>query len=401
MPAQSGLDELHIMRYTSCVMTNPFEYGRIVGSDAFCNRTQELADILRAMSNGDNLFIYSERRMGKTSLVKKALSALPKSEFNSVYVDLWPTDSESTFISVFAKAVTQGFESTPDKMLQFGKDFFSSLRPTVSLDSQGSPQIGFGMTKDESSAYSIEEVLEVPATVAKKRKKKVVIVLDELQQILEYKSDIVERRLRSVIQKQDDVAFIFLGSRKHLIQKMFSDRNRPLYRSGGHYPLSRISLKHWRPFIIEKFSQFDRVISEPIVDSIISLTDGHPYYTQHLSHAIWEQTSEASAVSQGTIAQALHILLDREDYAFSTLWDSLASNQRKMVEALAAESTPVKVYSASFVKTSGLGTPSACQRVVAALQDRDLVDHESGSYFISERFFRLWLRRKLGLAQDN
>lgn len=224
------------------------------------------------------------------------------------------------------------------------------------------------------------------------------IVLDELQQILEYESDIVERRLRSAVQRQDNVAFIFLGSRKHLIQKMFSDRSRPLYRAGGHYPLNRISSSHWLPFINNKFIQCNREIPEAIIESIVALTDGHPYYTQHLCHAVWERTPEGQVASSETVVQSLDLLLDREDYAFSTLWDSLATNQRKMLEALAAEFTPVRVYSADFIKRSGLRTPSASQRVVGALQDRDLIDHEGGSYFISERFFRLWLRRKLGIV---
>ena len=39
---------------------NPFQYGRIVGGESFCNREQEQADLLRAMENGDRLFVYSE-----------------------------------------------------------------------------------------------------------------------------------------------------------------------------------------------------------------------------------------------------------------------------------------------------------------------------------------------------
>ena len=59
--------------------------------------------------------------------------------------------------------------------------------------------------------------------------------------ILEYGNDQVERKLRSVIQNHRKVSYLFLGSRKHLIQKMVLDRNRPLYRAGGHYPLGPIA----------------------------------------------------------------------------------------------------------------------------------------------------------------
>ena len=40
-------------------MRNPFQYGGVVGGPAFCNRVQEIADLLRASENGEKLFIYS------------------------------------------------------------------------------------------------------------------------------------------------------------------------------------------------------------------------------------------------------------------------------------------------------------------------------------------------------
>jgi len=55
-------------------MKNPFQYGGVVSGDAFCNRKQEVEDLLRAMENGEKLFVYSERRFGKTSLVRSTVS---------------------------------------------------------------------------------------------------------------------------------------------------------------------------------------------------------------------------------------------------------------------------------------------------------------------------------------
>ena len=59
-------------------MKNPFEYGGVVSGGAFCNREKELADLVRAMENAEKLFVFSERRYGKTSLVRAALAKLPK-----------------------------------------------------------------------------------------------------------------------------------------------------------------------------------------------------------------------------------------------------------------------------------------------------------------------------------
>ena len=48
---------------------NPFKYGNVVLGNDFCNRSKEQKEILSAIKNGDKIFIYSERRLGKTSLI--------------------------------------------------------------------------------------------------------------------------------------------------------------------------------------------------------------------------------------------------------------------------------------------------------------------------------------------
>ncbi|QEG02621.1 Archaeal ATPase [Stieleria maiorica] len=76
---------------------NPFSYGGIVGNGAFCNRARELGDLRETMKSAGRCFVYAERRMGKTSLILRALNKLPKKQFVPVYVDLWPTDGSAAF----------------------------------------------------------------------------------------------------------------------------------------------------------------------------------------------------------------------------------------------------------------------------------------------------------------
>src|SRR5438034_2470324 len=291
-------------------LRNPFEYGGVVTGDAFCNRQKELADLLRAMENAEKLFVFSERRYGKTSLVRAALGKLPRRNFISAYVDLWPTDSEATFVAAVARAITESLSSSVEKLLDTAKKFFSSLSPSVTVDAEGKPTLTLGLAKHARIAPVLEEVLETPAKIASKGGPRVVIVLDEFQQILEYGSDHVERKLRSVIQNHRRVSYIFLGSRKHLIQKMVLDKNRPLYRAGGHYPLGPIAEKHWQPFIQRHFSDAEKRIDQEQIHRICEMTQGHPFYTQHLCHALWELCERKSAVTQDLIRAAVKVLLD-------------------------------------------------------------------------------------------
>ena len=374
-------------------MRNPFEYGGVVAGDAFCNRTKERADLARAIRNHEKLFVSSERRFGKTSLVQTVLAGLSKRSTVCVYVDLWPTDSEATFIAALAHAITHSMSSSVSKLLETGKRFFSNLAPSVTLDEEGKAEIHFGFSKHSALAPALDEVLATLPKIAAKDQRDVAIVFDEFQQVLEYGSDRVEKKLRSIIQNHRKVAYLFLGSRKHLIRKMFMDRSRPLYRAGGHYPLGPIAEEHWAPFISERFVAARKRISRELIHSICEQTQGHPFYTQHLCHAIWELCEPGRSVTDGMIKEAIALLLERESYAYSTLWESLALNQRKLLKGMAGEVDPVKPFAGHFVQRAGLATPSNAQRAINALLERDVIDRDNGSLVITDRFFRLWIQR--------
>lgn len=374
-------------------MRNPFRYGGIVGQDAFCNREQELSDLLRAMENGDRLFVLSERRMGKTSLVKLALGQLDPGEYVPVYVDLWPTEGELTFATAMAKAISESASSSADRLLRTAKQFFGRLAPSVTIDDAGSPQVTFELKSVDDPEPELETVLDAPFRLAQQRPQRFVVVLDEFQQVSQYGSDLVERKLRSAIQTHEGVAYVLLGSRKHLVNRMFLDEERPLYRAGGHYPLGAIAAEDWMPFIRERFEQADKQISRDQIQAVVQLTEGHPFYTQHLCHAIWELCEPHSAVTDDLVSSAVELLLDRESYAYATLWESLSLNQRRLLKGLAHEPADVRPFSAAFVRDYHLGTASNVQRASETLLERDVIDRENGSYLISDRFLRIWIQR--------
>jgi len=373
-------------------MKNPFEYGGVVTGEAFCNREKETRDLVRAMENGEKLFVFSERRYGKTSLVRAALRALPRKGFLCAYVDLWPTDSEATFATTVAKAITESMSTSVGKVLETAKKFFGSLSPSVTVDEEGKPVLTFGLGKQARIGLALEEVLETPARIAAKEGPRVVVVFDEFQQILEYESDQVERKLRSVIQDHRLVSYLFLGSRKHLVQKMVLDRNRPLYRAGGHYPLGPIAEQHWQPFIQERFADARKGIDQTHIHDICELTQGHPFYTQHVCHALWELCEPGGRVNGEMLRAAVKVLLDREGYAYTTLWESLTLSQKRFLKGLAAEAAGVKVFAGDFVSRHGLSSASNAQRAVQALLSKDIIDRDNGSFLITDRFFRLWIQ---------
>ncbi len=353
------------------------------------------ADLARAISNSLRAFLYSERMMGKTSLVLRVLRGLDPAKYLAAYIDLWATDDEGSFITATARGISLATSSDAARVLETAKRFFSRFAPKISLDEDGKPVVSFDYNPTrEQAKQNIEEILAVPQRIAKETGKKVVVVFDEMQRILEYGDDHVERLLRSIIQTQKNVAYIFLGSQKHSLQEMLLNSKRPLYSAAEHLPVGPIELKHWLPFIRQKFEASGKHIDDTLIAKICGITEGHPFHTQHICHVIWEKLSPGEAVTEAQLKAGMQVLMAREERTYSTLWETLTVHQRRFLRGLALENKTVAAYSAAFVNKYQLGNPSASQRISGALLKRDIIDREGRSFVISDRIFRLWIRER-------
>ena len=373
-------------------MTNPFSYGGVVGNGEFCNRAQEMGDLTDLISSAGRCFVYAERRMGKSSLILRVLEKLPKKQFLPVYVDLWPTDGTLTFATAIARATTSAAETKTTRLLELGKLLFGRLRPSVSLDEVGQPTVEFGVEGRSASKSELTEVLAAPHVLAEKTGKIVVMVLDEFQQITTYEDDLAERQVRSSIQHHQRVAYIFLGSRKHLLQSMFLDESRPLYRSAMHYPIGSIATEHWLPFIAKRFRDANKAIDKQLIEQLCQQTQGHPFYTQHLCHVLWSMIKPGEGADAAMLKAAVAELLRRESHAYVILWETLTKNEQRFLRGLADSDSSRKPFSSEFTRRYGLRAASNAQRAAESLVAADVIEREENSYVIIDRFLRLWIR---------
>jgi hypothetical protein len=125
---------------------------------------------------------------------------------------------------------------------------------------------------------------------------------------------------------------------------------------------------------------------------VCELTHGHPFYTQHLCHVLWELCEPEAEVTEKMIRSAVRVLLERENYAYTALWESLTIPQKRFLSGLAVESAGIKVFAGEFVRRYGIGSASNVQRAVDGLLERDIIDRDNGSFLITDRFFRLWIQ---------
>ncbi len=368
---------------------NPFSYGGRVTGEAFCDRQKELKELLSDIKARQHVILFSQRRFGKTSLVWRLLAEADKNGIIPVYVDLYPASSLAEFIEMYAKAIAESL-SGYEKAMKLLKGLFSRLYLSMGVDGMGNPQWNVGFDRSRETE-SLDEVLMTFEAYLKKTKKAGVVVFDEFQQITEMNGKKMEARLRSAIQTHEHVSYLFVGSRKHLMQDIFSNPNRPFYRSGKIFPLGKISSDDFSSFIRVRFGSAKMAISDKALNAMLEATETHPYYTQYLCHILYD-IAEGSRVREDDVPKALDLLITREATAYMNTWDLLTLRQRQALMCLAEIKPSESPFRLEALQRFGMSQPAVMMRALNSLVEKDLVDKENGTYEIIDVFFKRWVR---------
>lgn len=378
-------------------MLNPFTYGAEAADEAFCNRQSEIKELTRDIRNGVNVIIFSPRRYGKTSLIKRVLKKLSKKHTLSVYIDLYPAISKQKFLELYATAITRSLTGKIEAKLRSLKELFPRLIPKITIKGDtGTPEFEFDFDKTKRASLYLDDVLQAVKKNADKHRKNAVVVLDEIQEILQYEDDEIEKAMRTAFQSHHNVSYIFLGSKRHLLEPMFTDPNRPFYKSGKHLSLERIAKEELIPFIRSKFRQGKFKISSENAARIVEFAECHPYYVQLLSHVLWNDCIDKLDIGEDDIIQSVDRVIEQERSLFLAYWDGLTRKQKALLLAIAKteEQKQQKLFSSRFLIDHDLGSASSIQKALTALIEKNLIDRENGFYFLTDVFFKRWLQKQ-------
>src|SRR3972149_2286695 len=94
----------------------------------------------------------------------------------------------------------------------------------------------------------------------KKEGRRACIALDEFQEITELsEAKKIEGTLRSHIQFHKEIAYFYIGSRRRILNDMFSNKSRPFYKSGFSYTLKGVPKQDFVPYIESRFKGTGKV----------------------------------------------------------------------------------------------------------------------------------------------
>ncbi len=369
----------------------PFTYGKIVNTDAFTNREEELSKLLTNLKSGINTIIISPRRWGKSSLVSKAFAEI-KDEKNikTVHIDLFSIQSEEEFLQVFAKEVIKVSASKLEDRIKLVKDFFKTIIPKFqfSADAESEFSLSFDFENEKKTA---SEILNLPEKIAEKKKLKYIIAIDEFQNISEYDEfEKFEKKLRAEWQNHKNVTYCLYGSQNHMMTEIFNKSNKAFYRFGDIILLPKIKKEKWIPFIVNAFRRTGKSIDKKNAGIICNLMKNHSWYVQQLSHYTWNRTNKKT--SKKEMLSALNELINGNSPLYEKEVEICSKTQVNLMKAIVTGQKHLS--SVKVMKDFKLGTSNNVSKNIKKLRENGTIEKISNTYELLDPAFEIWFKKQ-------
>lgn len=370
---------------------SPFVYGTTVSDESFINRKEEISRLAANLTGGVNTMLISPRRWGKSSLVEKTISRIRKSEKNMkiAVIDLFTVGSSGEFMEKFAREIVKCSSSKWEEWVKGTRSFFRMLIPKIHIGND--PANDFSLSFDLAEIRKHEdEILDLPEVVAKKKKTRLIVCMDEFQNIANFRDfEVFEKKLRAVWQRQKNVTYCIFGSRRHMMNDIFNNSSKPFYRFGDIINLGKIPREEWIEFISRSFARTGKKISAEGAALIADLMQSHSWYVQQLSHYTWNLT-ENEATNE-IIRNALCELINANTPFYQSQVESFSSTQVNMLKAVAGGvSQLTSVYAMAGYN---LGTPNNVSKNKTMLMHEDIIQTSGEKFEFVDPAFELWFRQ--------
>ena len=368
----------------------PFVFGKAVSGDNFTDREKDLKRISANFKYGINTILISPRRWGKTSLIKKVIRAMDSKDLKIVYLDIFSCRTPSEFYTRFAESIIKQTSTKAEEWIENVKSFLLRFNPKFSMKSDPLSEMTLSLELlPQNEDY--EQILNLPEQIAKKKKIRIVVCIDEFQQIGEFKDSLTfQKQLRSVWQHQQSVSYCLFGSKKHLMTELFEKTSYPFYKFGDLIFLDKIPSSEWVKYIIQRFEETGKEIDANIAERICDLVENQSNYVQQLAWILWVNTDKSAEESH--LMEAYEELINHNSMLFERMTENLTAYQLNFLRAV-NDGIHDEFTRMEIITSYQLGTSTNVQRIKDSLLKKDLIDITNRKVTIPDPVFRAWLKR--------
>jgi hypothetical protein len=376
---------------------NPFVYGEIVPRSAFVGREAEQRRLIADLADSQKLFLISPRRYGKSSLIRQALAVIGRQRVATLAITVSSFSSYIAFLEGYAQALAE-LDTRSGRAGSWLRDLFTGVKPEIRM----TPRLAGGLTLSfpgirtaRDTARLAEDVFAMPARIATRLGRRLVIALDEFQAIAGFNGGSVEEALRAAVQQQRQVGYVFAGSEPSLMEQMIGPR-RPFYKAGPVMRLGRIPADVFADFVESRFLHSGIRPEAGLGAAAVEVSGNLPYDVQRLAHETWDDVVAAKRrrVGLDDLHATLHRLLAEQATFFEAVWQRLPLPQRAVLRAVVVEHG-VEILGADAGARHRLSGASSVQVALTALRRLDIITREDdGRYVVVDSLMREWVARK-------
>jgi len=371
-------------------MKTPFTFGKLVLENDFTDRISETRRLISNFNSSVNTILISPRRWGKSSLVTKAAKDVRAKSKKTIFcmIDLNNIRSEEQFYKLLATKVLQNSSSKVDSILENAKLFLGRFIPNISFSPNPETNLKLSLDWNEVRKEP-DDILDLAEKIAVKTKKKIIICIDEFQNISEFDYPVdFQKKLRAHWQLHQNVTYCLYGSKRHMLMEVFSSPSMPFYKFGDIIFLEKIKEKDWIEFIIKRFHETGKHIEDESAAIIANSCENHPYYVQQLAQQVWLRSIKNCKPE--VIQEAFEDLVMQLSMIFQMLTDNLNMKQISFLNALINKEK--QFTSQSVLNKYNLGTSANVIKIKKVLHDREIIDIVGKKIDFMDPLYKYWLK---------
>lgn len=366
---------------------NPFKFDKLVSPEEFCGRESEIARLSSLVENKANVILYGDRRYGKTSLIQKVFAELPNSIL-PIYIDIYSIVDEMDFATLLYEAVEQ---ATPLSLRKQTGKLLEVLSRIEGVNFSPSRSGDSFAMKPSFKTQDFNQLLQSAFKLLNSYCEHsdcshAVIAFDEFQQVSDIKKVKIDAMLRSISQANNNVSFIFSGSKKSMLRNLLNAPQQPWHGMTTPIALEGIEVELLQAYCEGKLDgKFDDFAFKWLYEKLRGQTRLilQVCFDLYANDIINPNTDDVMGV--------VDMILNEHNADFKEKFLMYSGATKKALRAISTSSEG-GIYSTENLERHNISSKQGLNQSIKALLKADEIQKiDDGQYQFTNVLFGLWL----------
>ena len=377
-------------------MDGPFIYDRYVTGKHFIGRRDSCTILGNLLQNGEHICLFAPPKTGKKSLIQQTLFNLRISgaQFVVGEMNLVNVRHLAAFLIRFGSTALRTVATTPAEYADLVERFLAETHFVFDRRRFAQSEEVVSLNWDPDGK-DLAEMLRFPFRIAADRNVKLILILNEFQNLdLTGDGDGIFRAMNDALKEMRAegnaaCSMLLCGSKVNAMKDIFEHRRR-FYRQVEPFTIPEVEPKDIVESIVKGFLSSGKVVERNLLLGMCNLFRCHLGYINHFI-AICDSLTKGY-ITEAVLMDALGTLLSIHEPRFVSMMDDLTTFQINLLRAVVDGHK--KFSSAEVIRDYGLNSSANVRRLKDALVKKEILSFdENDEPQILDPLFDYWVRR--------